>query len=194
MTFDPSIPQRLGAQLGICSESLFSSPTLLPHATPFPRILSMWSAPQVGSAPLQQQNNPIQNQNSNALFTPGSVGLFHPGSGGFPPFPSDNFNANPTSRSFVSLPFRWNWNSNTSHGPQNVGLAFSELSSQQLGNNPLFGVVGGTPPLGKQSVGSQPITTPQQNVGFNPYSMQQVGGTLVSSQPPLGPTPMSFNV
>ena len=110
----------------------------------------MWSTPHIGSAPLQQQTNPIQNQNSNAQFTLGSVGLFHPGSGGFPPFPSGNYNANPTLRSFVGFPFRWNWNSNTSHGPQNVGLAFSRSSSHQLENNPLFGTIGGTPPLGKQ--------------------------------------------
>ena len=100
------------------------------------------------------------------------IDLFHPGSGGFPPFPSGNFNVNPTFGSFVSLPFRWNWNANTPHGPQNVGLAFSRSSLQQLGNNPLFGVVGGTPPLGKQSEGGQPIPTPLQSVGFNLYFAQ----------------------
>ena len=134
----------------------------------------MWSSPQIGSAPLQQ-NNPIPNQQGNVQFTPGLVGLFHPGSGGFPPFPSGNNNPNPTSRSFVGLPFRWNWNENTSQGPQNVGLVFSGSSSQQLGNNPSFGPVGGTHPLGKQSTGSQPISTTQQNVGFNPYSAKTVG-------------------
>jgi hypothetical protein len=116
----------------------------------------------------------------------GSVGLFHPRSGGFPPFPSGNYNANPTSGSYVGLPFRWNWNANTLHGPQNVGLAFSRSSSQQLGNNPSFGAVGGTPPLGKQLARSQPISTPQQNVGFSPYYAQQLGGMMGSSQQPLG--------
>jgi hypothetical protein len=65
MMVDPSIPQTLGAQLGIGSRSLFSSPTFLPHATPFPGTLSLWSMPQVGRAPLKQ-NSPVLNQNSNA--------------------------------------------------------------------------------------------------------------------------------
>ena len=39
--------------------------TSVPHATPFPGTFSMWSTPQVGIAPLQQ-NNPILNQQSNA--------------------------------------------------------------------------------------------------------------------------------
>ena len=124
-TVDPSIPQILGAQPGIGSGSLFSSPTFPPHATPFLGTFSMWSTPQVGSTPLQH-NNPVLNQNSNAQFTPGSVGLFHPRSGGFPPFPSGNYNANPTPGSSAGLPFGWNWNANTSHGPQNVGLAFPD--------------------------------------------------------------------
>ena len=59
------------------------------------------------------------------------------------------------------------------------------MSSQQLGNNPLYGAIGGTLPLGKQSMGSQPISTPQQNVGFNPYSSQQLGVMMASSQPPF---------
>lgn len=49
-------------------------------------------------------------------------------------------------------------------------------------------------PLGAPSSGNQGIPTPQHNVGFNPYSMQRQGGTLVSSQPPLGPTQTLFNV
>jgi hypothetical protein len=68
------------------------------------------------------------------------------------------------------------------------------LSSHTLGNNPSLGNVGGTPPLGQQSSGSQGIPTLQQNVGFNPYSAKQQGGTLISSQPPLGPTQSPFNV
>lgn len=52
MIVDPSIPQTLGVQPGIGSISLFSSLTSIPQATPFPRTLSMWSTPHVGSAPL----------------------------------------------------------------------------------------------------------------------------------------------
>ena len=58
----------------------------------------------------------------------------------------------------------------------------------------MLGNIGGTPPLGQQSSGSQVIPIPQQNVGFNLYSTQQLGGTLVSSQPPLGPTQSLSNV
>lgn len=133
-----------------------------------------------------QQNNLISNQQSNAQITPGSVGLFHPRSGGFPPFLGGNFNPNPTSGSSVGLPFGWNWNANTSLGPQNVGLPFSVSSSQQLGNKPPFDPIEGTHPLGKQSAGCQPISTPQHNVGFNPHFAQPLGGTTGSSQQPLG--------
>lgn len=63
-------------------------------------------------------NNSIQNQKANAQFTPGSLGIFHSHSGGFPPFPSGNFNTNPTPGSSVGFPFGWNWNSSTSHGQQ----------------------------------------------------------------------------
>ena len=184
-TVDPSIPQTLGAQPGIGSRSLLSLSTLLLHATPFPGTLSMCSSPQIGSAPLQQ-NNLVLNQQNNAQFTPGSVGLFHPSSGGFPPFLGDNLNPNPTSGSSYGLPFEWNWNENISQGPQNVGLAFSGSSSQQLGNNPSFGLVGVTDPLGQQPTGSQPISTLEQSVGFNPYSAQPLGGTMGFSQQPLG--------
>ena len=128
MTVNPSIPQALGAQLGIGSGSLFYSSTSLPQATLFPGTLSMWSSPQIRSAPLQP-NNSIPNRKGNVQFTPGSIGFFHPESGGFPPFLGGNYNPNPTPRSFVSLPFRWNWNANTSLGPQNVGLTFSGSSS-----------------------------------------------------------------
>ena len=142
---------------------------------------------------MEYTSSRLKNQGSNAQLTPGPIGLFHLESGGFPPFPSGNFNANPTFGSFVGLPFGWNWNANTSQGPQNVGLAFSGSSSQQLGNNPSFGLVGGTHPLGKQSVRSQPISTPQQNVGFNPYCAQLLGGTMGSSQQPLGQVQSSSN-
>ena len=125
---NPSIPQISGAQPGISSGSLFSSTTPLPQATPFPRTVSMWSLPQVGSA-LSQQNNSIPNKKGNVSFTPRIVGLFHPGSGGFPPFLGSNYNPNPTPRSSAGLPFGWNWYANTSLGPQNVGLAFSGSSS-----------------------------------------------------------------
>ena len=93
---------------------------------------------------------------------PGSIGQFHPGSGGFSPSPSGNFNQNPTLGNFVDLPFRWNWNANNSLGSQNLGLAYTGLSSQQLGTNPQFGPVGSTTPLG------QPSVTPQMNVGVPP--------------------------
>jgi hypothetical protein len=145
----------------------------------------MWISPQIGNTPLQQ-NNPIPNQQSNAQFTPRSVGLFHARSGGFPPFLGNNFSPNPTSGNSTSFPFKWNWNANTSLGPQNVGLAFFGSSSQQLGNNPSFGPVGGTHPLGQQLMGSQPISTPQQNVQFNPHSTQPLGGTTGFSQQTLG--------
>ena len=131
----------------------------------------MWILSQVGST-LSQQTNSIPNQQGNVSFTPGSVGLFHPRSGGFPPFPSGNYNPNPTPGSSVGLPFRWNWNANNPLGPQNVGLSFSGSSSQQLGTNPSFGPVGNTNPIGQQSMGGQPGTTPQVNVGFNPHSTQ----------------------
>ena len=120
--------------------------------------------------------------------------MFHLGSGGFPPFPSNNPNMNPTPGSSVGFTFGWNWNSNTPRGQQNVGLTYSGSSSHPLGNNPLLGNVGGTPPSGHQSSGSQAIPTPQKNVGFNTYYTQQLGGTLVSSQPPLGLTQSSSNV
>lgn len=83
-----------------------------------------------------QQPSPIQNQNTNTQLTSGSLGIFHPGSGGFPPIPSSNLNTNPTPGSYVGFPFGWNWNSNTPHGQQNVGLAYSGSSSHPLGNNP----------------------------------------------------------
>lgn len=111
---------------------------------------------------------------------------FHPGSRGFPPFPGGNYNLNATPGSSFGLPFGWNWNTNTSLGPQNVSLAFSGSSSQQLGTNPSFGPVGGTHPLGQQSSGSQPGSTPQMNVGFNPHSTQSLGGMTGPSQQPLG--------
>ena len=113
---------------------------------------------------------------------PGLVGLFHPGSGGFPPFSSSNYNPNPTPGNSVGLPFRWNWNANNPLGPQNLGLAFSGSSSQQLGTNPSLGPVGNTNPIGKQSLGGQPDTTPQTNVGFNPHSAQSQGGMMGPSQ------------
>ena len=62
-----------------------------------------------------------------------------------------------------------------------------------LGGNPLLGNVGGNAPLGAQLRANQSIPTPQQNVCFNLYSTQQVGGTLVSSQQPLGPAQNPFN-
>ena len=37
------------------------------------------------------------------------------------------------------------------------------------------------------------MSTPQQNIGFNPYFAQQLGGTMASSQPPLGQVQFSFN-
>jgi hypothetical protein len=74
--------------------------------------------------------------------------MFHPGSGGFPTFPSSNLNTNPTPGSSVGFPFGWNWNSNTPHGQQNVGLAYFGSSSHPLGNNPSLSNVGGIPPLG----------------------------------------------
>ena len=128
--------------------------------------------PHIGSSPLQQQPSSIQNQNANSQFAPSSLGIFHLGSGRFPPFSRCNPNTNPTPGSSVGFPFGWNWNSNTLHGQQNVGLAYSGSSSHPLGNNTLLGNVGGTPPLGQQSSGSQAIPAPQQNVGFNPYSTQ----------------------
>ena len=87
--------------------------------------------------------------------------MFHPGSGGFPPFPRGNPNTNPTPGISPRFPFGWNWNSNAPHGQQNVGLAYFGSSSHPLGNNPSLGNIGGTPPLGQQSVGSQAIPTPQ---------------------------------
>ena len=119
-------------------------------------------------------------------FTPGSVGLFHPRSGGFPPFPSGNYNPNPTPGNFFSLLFGWNWNANNPLEPQNVGLAFSGSSSQQLGTNPSFDPVGNTNPVGQQTMGGKPSTTPQINVGFNPCSTQSQGGMTGSSHQPLG--------
>lgn len=86
--------------------------------------------------------------------------MFHLGSGGFPPFPSDNLNMNPTPGRSIGFPFGWNWNSNALHGQQNVGLAYSGSNSHPLGNKPLLGNVGGAPPLGQQSRGSQDIRTP----------------------------------
>jgi hypothetical protein len=145
----------------------------------------MWSSPQVGSA-LSQQTNSILNQQGNVSFTPGSVSLFHPGSEGFPPFPGDNYNSNPTPGSSIGLPFGWNWNANTSLRPQNVDLTFSGLSSQQLGTNPSFGPIGNTNFVGKQTMGGQPGSTPQMNVGFNPHSAQSQGGMMRPSQQPLG--------
>ena len=62
-----------------------------------------------------------------------------------------------------------------------------------LGGNLSLGNVGGNPPLGAQSSRHKNIPSPQQNVDFNPYSTQQVGGTLVSSKQPLGPAKTLFN-
>lgn len=121
------------------------------------------------------------------------VRSFSPQEWRFPPFPSSNFNTNPTLGGSISFQFGWNWNSNTSHGQQNVGLAFFGSSSHQLGNNPSLSTVGGTPRLGQQSTGSQPIPTPQQNVGFNPYSTEELGGSMASSQPLSGPVQSSSN-
>ena len=128
-TVDPSIPQLSGAQPGFVSRSTFSSTTSLPPATPFPRTFSMWSSPQIGST-LSQQTHPVQNQEGNVSFIPGSVGQFHPGSGGFSPSPSGNFNPNPTPGNSTGLPFGWNWNVNNSLGFQNLGLAYTGSSSQ----------------------------------------------------------------
>lgn len=193
-TVNPSVPQSMGAQLVIGIGSLFSSQTSLPQPTPFPGSFSMWSRPHIGNSPLQQQSSLVQNPIANSQFTPSSLGMFHPGSGGFPPLPSSNPNTNPTLGNSTSFPFGWNWNSTAPYGQQNVGLAYSGSSSHLLGNNPLLGNIGGTPPFGQQSSGSQAIPIPQQNVGFNPYSAQQLWGTLLSSQPPLGPTQSSCNI
>ncbi|CAF4203973.1 unnamed protein product [Adineta steineri] len=116
LTVDPSIPQSIGAQPVIGTGSLFSSQNSLPQPTPFPRTFSMWSMPHIGNSPLQQQSIPIQNQIANSQFAPGLLGMFHPRSGGFPPFPSDNPNTNPTPGSSVGFPFGWNCNSNSPHG------------------------------------------------------------------------------
>jgi hypothetical protein len=158
-TVNPSIPQISGAQQGIGSKSLFSSITSLPQVTPFAGTVSMRSSPQVGSA-LSQQTNSIHNKQGNVPFMPGSVGLFHPGSGGFPPFPSGNYNPNPTLRNSASLPFGWNWNANNPLGPQNVGLTFSGSSLQHLGTNASFSPVRNTNPVWQQSMGGQLGTTP----------------------------------
>ena len=119
--------------------------------------------------------------------------MFHPSSG-VSPFPSGSANPNPNPGSSFGFPFGWNWNSTNPHGQQNVGLAYTKLGPQMLGNNPSLGNVGGNASLGVQSRGNQGIPTPQHNLGFNPYFTQQVGGALVSSQPPLGPTQTPFNV
>ena len=124
-------------------------------------------------------------------FTLGSVGPFHPGSRGFPPIPSGNINQNPTPRSFVSLPFGWNGNTNNSLGSQNLGLAYSGSSSQQLGTNPTYGPVGSTTPVGQPSAGGQTSVTPQTNVGFNPHSAPMQGGTVATSYQPVGLVPPS---
>lgn len=107
-----------------------------------------------------QQPSPIQNENNNAQFTPGSLGMFHPRSRGFPQLPSGSLNTNPTPCSSVGFPFGWNWNSNTLHRQQNVGLAYFGSSSHPLGNNPLLGNIGGTHSLGQKLGGSQAIPTP----------------------------------
>ena len=104
----------------------------------------------------------------------------------FPPFQSDNYNPNPTPGNFVSLLFGWNWNANNPLGTQNLGLAYSGSSSQQLGTNPSFGPVGSTNPVGQQSLGGQPSVTAQTNVGFNPHLAQSQGGTTGPSHQPLG--------
>ena len=85
--------------------------------------------------------------------------LFHPGSGSFPPFPSGNYNPNPTLGNSVNLLFGWNWNANNPLGPQNVSLVFSSLSLQQLGTSPSFGPIGNTNPIGKQLMGGKPHKT-----------------------------------
>jgi hypothetical protein len=125
------------------------------------------------------------------LFTLGSVGQFHPESGGFPLFLSNNYNPNLTPGNFVGLPFGWNWNANNPLGSQNLCLAYSGSSSQQLGTNPTFGLVRSTNPLGQQLLGGQPSVTPQKNVGFNPHSTQMQGGTTGPSHQPLGQVPPS---
>ena len=98
--------------------------------------------------------------------------MFHHGSGVSPPFFSGRTNLNPNSCSSADFLFGWNWNSMTPHGQQNVGLAYTGLSSKMLGKNPFLGNVGGNPPLGIQSRRTQGTLTPQHNVGFNPYSIK----------------------
>ena len=187
-TVDPSITQIPGAQPGFVYGSTFSSATSLPLATPFPGTFSMWSSPQIGNT-LSQQTHPVQNQEGHASFILGSVGQFHPESGGFSPFPSGNFNPNPTPRNSTGLPFGWNWNVNNSLGFQNLGLAYTGSSSQQLGTNPPFGPIGSTTPLGKPPSIGQPSVTPQTNVGAIPHSIQMQGGTMGPSPLPLGQVP-----
>lgn len=109
--------------------------------------------------------------------------MFHLRSG-ISPFPSGSANPNPNPGSSAGFPFGWNWNSRTPHGQKIVGLAYTGSCPQMLGGNPSLGNAGGNAPLGAQSSRNQSIPTPQHNVGFNPYSTQQMGGTLVSSQPP----------
>ena len=172
LTINPSFPQSMGEQPVIGTGSLFSLQSSLPQPTLFLETFSMWNKAHIGNSPLQQQSSPSQNPITNSQFTASSLGMFHPRSGGFPPFPSGNPNMNPTLGGSSGFPFGWNWNSNTLHGQQNVGLAYSRSSSHLLGNNPSLGNVGGTPPLGPKSSGSQAILTPQQNVRINPYSAQ----------------------
>ena len=124
-------------------------------------------------------------------FIPGSVGQFHPGSGGFPSFPSSNFNMNPTPGNSTGLPFGWNWNANNSLGSQNFGLAHTGSSTQQLGTNPSFGPVGSMTPFGQPSSIGQPTVAPQTNVGAPPHSVQMPGGMAGPSPSPLGQVPPS---
>ena len=132
----------------------------------------MWSTPNIGNLPLNQQSSPAKIATTSSLFAPGWLGMFHPGSGVSPPFPSGHTNLNPNPGSSSGFPFGWNWNSTTPHGQQNVGLAYTGSSSQTLGNSPSLGNIGGNPPLGIQSSRNQGIPTLQHNVGFNPYSTQ----------------------
>ena len=150
----------------------------------------MWISPQLGSA-LSHQPNSIQNQQGNVSFTPGSIGQFHPGSGRFRPSPSGNYNQNPTPRNSTGLPFGWIWNANNFLGSQNLGLAYTGSSSQQLGTNRQFGPIGSTTPLGQPLLVGKPNVTPQTNVGVPPHSVQMQGGTTRPSPQPLGQVPPS---
>ena len=72
---------------------------------------------------------------------------------------------------------------------QNVSLAYTSFGSQMLGSNPSLGNVGGNAPLGMKLSRNKGVPPEQQNIffGHNPSPTQQLLGTLVSSQHPLGP-------